>query len=233
MRAIAIVVLVVCTAQPLDAQDHRSLFVPPGPTITIRLPLNESPRAWFKTAIARRRSLELVAVAATGVGQIVFSELGQSRVYIPIVAIGWSGYVFHRARQEPGYLQSAGFTSVGLRAAARDASITAGISLGVMAGIGAARGNLSLHEDMVPLLLLYPAWGLVQQFLVQRMVAVNLSSYRGGLGSPYFVVPATATAFGSVHLPNFELAGGTFALGLAFTPIYLRQRNLWPLSTLR
>ena len=37
-----------------------------------------------------------------------------------------------------------------------------------------------------------------------------------------------AAVFSSVHLPNWELTAGTFGLGFAYTPLYLR--NLWPLG---
>ena len=43
-----------------------------------------------------------------------------------------------------------------------------------MVAIGAARGRLALHVHMLPLALLYPVWGLVQQFMVQSLVTANL-----------------------------------------------------------
>gem|GEM_PF-5306162 len=39
-----------------------------------------------------------------------------------------------------------------------------------------------------------------------------------------------ATAFGAVHLPSWDLTAGTFGLGLASTPLYLRHRNVLPLG---
>lgn len=33
-----------------------------------------------------------------------------------------------------------------------------------------------------------------------------------------------------MHLPSWKLAAGTFGLGLAYTPLYLHHRNLWPLG---
>ena len=44
------------------------------------------------------------------------------------------------------------------------------------------------------------------------------------------VAPATASAFAIVHWPDWMLVGATFGLGLAFTPMYIRSRNLWPLA---
>jgi membrane protease YdiL (CAAX protease family) len=70
----------------------------------------------------------------------------------------------------------------------------------------------------------------MQQFLVQGLVAGNLVEAGGWVSSPFFVIPATAGVFASVHLPNLGLTAGTFALGLGYTPIYLQHRNLWPLG---
>ena len=41
-----------------------------------------------------------------------------------------------------------------------------------------------------------------------------------------------AVLFSLVHVPDPQLMVATFVLGLAFTPIYLRWRNLWPLGVL-
>jgi membrane protease YdiL (CAAX protease family) len=99
-----------------------------------------------------------------------------------------------------------------------------------MAVVAALAGTLRLHAHLVPLLLLYPLWGLVQQFLVQALVAANLVRVRGALGSRTAVVSVCAVLFGVVHLPDLALAVATFVLGVAFTVIYLRHRNLWPLG---
>lgn len=170
------------------------------------------------------------AVALTGVGHLVFSELDASSVFIPVASVGWGSYVLYRARRDPDFLRQAGFSGEGLGPAFRDATLVAVGALALMAGVGAARGSLRFDPDMVPLLALYPAWGLVQQFLVQGLVAGNLAGHPGWVSSSYFVTPVTAAVFSSVHLPDWELTAGTFGLGLAYTPLYLRHRNLWPLG---
>ena len=99
-----------------------------------------------------------------------------------------------------------------------------------MAVIAWSRGSLLFHWHMLVLLLLYPIWGVIQQFLVQALVAGNLSKASGFSSSPWFVTVVCAVLFAVVHLPDLTLAIGTFFLGLAFTPIYLKWRNLWPLG---
>lgn len=180
--------------------------------------------------LSRRALLEMGAVALTGVGHLAFRAADVTVVFILLAVAGWGGYLYHRAREDAHFLRRAGFTSENLGPAFRDASLLAAGSLALMAGVGAAQGSLRLHADMLPALLLYPAWGLLQQFLVQRLVAGNLKEALSWVGSPYFIIPVTAAVFGSVHLPNWKLTAATFGLALAYTPLYLKHGNLWPLG---
>lgn len=198
-----------------------------GPTFSITIPLDgRSPQP----VRSRRAFAELGAAALTGVGQLVFSELDASAVYIGIVSVGWGGYVYYRLRHEPGFLRRIGLASAGSRTALRDATLLAAGSLALMAGVGAARGTLQFDREMVPLLALYPLWGLVQQSILQGFVAGNLAEGEGWTTSPYFIVPVTAALFSSVHYPSPGLMAGTFGLGLVITPHYLRYRTVWPLG---
>jgi hypothetical protein len=173
---------------------------------------------------------ELGAVALTGVGHLVASDLDASGVFVPAAVAGWGGYVGYRALTDPEFVQRTGLRRKGLGPAMRDAALIGVVSLSAMAGVGAARGTLQLDPDMAQLLVLYPVWGTVQQFLTQSLVAGNLRDGPGWARSAHVVVPVTAAAFGAVHLPNWRLTAGTTVLGLAYTPLYLRHGNVWPLG---
>jgi uncharacterized protein len=182
------------------------------------------------SGLSQRAVFEIGGVALTGVGHFVFRAMDESKVYIPLTSLGWGGYVYYRTRTDREFLSEVGFTSRGLGGGFRDSTFVAIGATALMAGIAARNQSLTLHRDLIPLFILYPAWGLVQQFLVQGMVSKNLTEAEGWLGSPYVVTPVSAALFASVHLPNWKLTAGTFALGLAFTPIYLKHGNLWPLG---
>ena len=94
----------------------------------------------------------------------------------------------------------------------------------------ALQGTLTLHWHMLPLLALYPVWGLVQQFLIQALVVGNLHDGVPALRSAWKLAPIGAALFSAAHWPDLTLMAATFLLGLAFTPLYLRVRNLWPLG---
>ena len=214
-------------AQPApDARRSAALRISgAAPSFSVTIPLG--PRGAGEARLSRRALLELGAVALTGVGHLAASSRGLSGAYIPVVVVGWGGYVGARAATEPGYLGELGLTRERLGPAFRDATVVAAVSLAGMAAVGAAQGTLRVDASLLPLLVLYPAWGITQQTLVQGMVTRHL----GAAGLPAAaVVPAAAIAFGSVHVPNWPLVGATTALGGAFAVVYLRHGNVWPLG---
>jgi uncharacterized protein len=73
------------------------------------------------------------------------------------------------------------------------------------------------------LFLLYPVWSFIQQFVLQALVASNLE--RLGLARAA-VVPIAAALFGLAHLPDWPLAALCAVVGLAWTALYLRWRQL-------
>lgn len=209
------------TAQPADP-----LALPPAPVFSITVPLPLGPPGDLRR-LTTRQLAEMGAVALTGVGHLVASAHGASAYYIPVVIGGWGGYVGYRAATEPGFLADAGFTAESLGPAFRDASLLAGAATAGMVVVGAVQGTLRLDAGVLPLLVLYPAWGLTQQFLVQGLVTRPLAD--AGL-SGWVVTAVSAVTFGSVHLPNLPLTAATTGLGAAYAALYQRHRNLWPLG---
>jgi membrane protease YdiL (CAAX protease family) len=75
--------------------------------------------------------------------------------------------------------------------------------------------------------MLYPPWGVVQQFLVVALIAENLVAMgRGRIGEPLAVV-LTACGFAAIHVHDYRLVGATFLLGLVTTSVYFRTKNVW------
>lgn len=210
-------------SSPGQAPDAR----PFAPVFTLTIPLGPRGEAAGRPPLSQRALLEMGAVALTGVGHLAASSQGLSGAYIPAVIVGWGGYVGYRAATEPGYLGELGLTRERLGPAFRDASLVAAGALAGMAAVGAAQGSLRVDASMLPLLVLYPAWGLTQQVLVQGMLTRHLDA--AGLPA-VAVVPIAAVAFGSVHVPNWPLVGTTTVLSGAFVSLYLRDGNVWPLG---
>lgn len=101
------------------------------------------------------------------------------------------------------------------------------IGLSVCMAIGWRLGHLAADWHLLLTLLLYPVWGIAQQFLVLALFAHNLD--RLGLSRPA-VLAIAAAGFAAVHVPNWPQVAATLVLGAWCTTLFFRHRNLWPLG---
>jgi hypothetical protein len=174
-----------------------------------------------------RRRLEIgLVLLAVALHEFLTFGLGVHGLDIAPTGAVTIGYGCWRGR-DAAVRAEWGVGALGLRACARDAALLTGCGAGICAAIGAARGSLAADWHLLVLCLLYPLWGIVQQFLVLSLLAANLSA----LGLSRGVVIAAATAgFTIVHAPNWPLAAASAVLGSVCTWLFLRHRNLWPLG---
>ncbi len=182
----------------------------------------------MKTSVTRARG-EIVALVLTGFGKFVVSDgLGFKLPFIVAACMFWAGYVLLRARTDPGRLAAWGFTGAGIGESTRRLAPFAAAGAIACLLYGLWSGRMLLHWHMLPLLLLYPAWGLVQQFLIVSLLAGNL---RDGLGvGERWAVATTAVAFAAVHLPSPALVLTTSVMAVITTSTWFRVRNLYPLG---
>ncbi len=161
-----------------------------------------------------RRVAEITAVLATAAGHLACHVLPIPRpLFITVVVVGWAAYVISRG----------GISNDNFAEAWRPLAIFGAISAVAMAIGGLALGNFTLHWHLLLALAIYPIWGIIQQYLVQGIVAHNLKELGGGTLA---ITLITAGLFGVIHLPFAVLMVATFGLGLVFTPHYLRYRNV-------
>jgi hypothetical protein len=83
---------------------------------------------------------------------------------------------------------------------------------------------------MLPILMLYPIWGTIQQFLIIGLIARNLSDFEGLTIPKSVVVVASSGVFSVVHYPSVPLMAATFVLALLYVFLYLKYINLWILG---
>jgi len=174
-----------------------------------------------------RASLEATAVVLTAALHFVFYHLLSCRgPFIVATVVVWAAYFVIRVRGDAGALRAFGLSTHGLRESGRATGLVFLVGAAVCLIGGLWRGQVRFVPHMLVLALLYPVWGLVQQLLVQAMVVRNLIRV---LPLPVLVAVA-AVLFGLVHLPELPLAVATALLGGAFTLIFVRWRNVWPLG---
>ena len=77
------------------------------------------------------------------------------------------------------------------------------------------------------MLIVYPIWGTIQQFLVIGLVAGNVKDSKKNDFPDAVIIFLTALLFGLLHYPFYWLMAGTFVLALFYGYVYLRKRNVY------
>src|SRR5262245_27977825 len=174
----------------------------------------------------------LAGAAATVVLHFVLQSGGPNPVFIIGACCFWAGFVAVRALRDPGVFRDWGFRADNLaRASAVPAALFA-VAAAAFAVYGGLRGPLRLPAYFPLLLLLYPAWGIIQQFLTLGVVLRNLERVPGLGPRRWLLLVIGPVFFGLVHASDPRLVAGTFALELVIIPLYFRHHNLWPLGVL-
>lgn len=173
--------------------------------------------------------VEVAAVGATGVLHLLFKGLGAKGVFIALAMAGWSFYIIYRVRKDPSQWTAWGFRTDNLLPAFVWPTVLFVVAATAMAGFGLMHGRMSWKAHTPVLLVFYPLWGIIQQFLVQALGVTNLMRLFPGLGR-IVAVPVGVVLFSVVHYPNEWLMVGTGFLAALFIPCYLQDRNLWPLG---
>jgi hypothetical protein len=122
-----------------------------------------------------------------------------------------------------------GLTARGLRAALWVAGAGLLLAAAILVG-GAVAGTLHLYSSLRhPALgaLLYVAWALAQEFILQSFFFVRLERVLNGAKRAVWV---TALVFFVVHLPNPVLLVAASIAGPLLPELFRRYRNLYPLA---
>ncbi len=140
-------------------------------------------------------------------------------LYIVLLAVA----INIRAGESP---RDVGFRVDDLGRAAR-AALAPTLALALLIGIGAlVTGGHTRPRALAIGLVLYPLWGLLQQYALQGIVHRRLR--RAGTGA--LASPLAAALFALVHAPNPGLMALTFVGGWVWCEVYRRAPNLFVLG---
>jgi len=168
-------------------------------------------------------------VVLTGLLHLVFKSFDAKGPFIVLATISWIGYVVWQVRRDPTKWKRWGFRTDNLRQAFMWPSVLFVGSGLAMAWYGVMTGRVLWQGHMLFLLLLYPLWGILQQFLVQALGVDNLMKLFPQHGL-WLGMSVGVVLFAVVHFPNWLLMLATGVLACFFIPLYIRDRNLWPLG---
>ena len=179
----------------------------------------------------RSKVVEISMVLATAVGKFIFMDwLNWKFPFIVVMIFAWSFYVWRRYKQNPEVLQKWGFRwdnfgkVVGLMLPFGILAVVSSLAIGFW------RDTLNLTWHIIPILILYPIWGTIQQFLVISLVAGNLHDLKLKGWNDWLVIFIAALLFGLVHYPYWSLVGGTLVLAMFYGYIFLKERNVYAMG---
>ena len=172
-----------------------------------------------------------MAVVITGLLKFVLMDWLQLRMfYIVAACLFWFIFIYKRYKQDPMVLKNWGFRRANMKQ-----SLLVLLPF-VLAGIGgivvyALVRNVSfLNWHVIPIFVLYPLWGTVQQFMIVGLVAGNLKILTGSRMSDSQIILFTALLFSLVHYPFFPLMLYAFVMEYIFIHVYFKWRNLWSIG---
>ena len=175
----------------------------------------------------KRRTFEIIAVLITGLGRFLFVEYLNIRFpYIASACVFWIVYIFLRQKEVPQILSYWGLTFDNFKKTFLE-SLPIAIILSVsFYFIGNKLGTNILNINILPILLIYPIWGIIQQFIMIGIFARNLKD-SDEINLPTLgVVLIAAILFAVVHFPFQILVAATFLLAIVYVSLYFKGRNL-------
>lgn len=179
----------------------------------------------------RWRWIEIGAVTATGIMKYVFMDWLEWRVfYIVAACLFWIFFIYLRYKRNNLILKLWGFRKQRFFEAF---TFLSWFALAVIAGViwyGINVNTAFLNWHVIPIIIFYPAWGIIQQFLILALVAGNLYAIRSVRLNRLQIILLVSVVFSLVHYPSFPLMVFTFFMELLFGLAYFKWRNLWPLG---
>ena len=171
--------------------------------------------------------LELLAVVAIGAAHVAIemaASVAVTRVYNVAAGVALGGYIIWRAATAKNLLGVWGlrgdnfWQALGLQ-------LVFGIpAAACLVTLGLVNGAVPLPRSFLVVCALYPLFGVAQQFVLQNLIARNLTAH---VPSRVLLAFLSASLFSLSHLPRLSLTVLAMIGGFFLTLIYQRHPNIW------
>ena len=150
----------------------------------------------------QRRIVEMAAVILTATGKFIFMDHLNLRLPFVVAAIIlWAGYIIYRNNTKKGIIKYWGFRTDNFKIVLRKVLPFGLLSVIAFFCIGLYQGSINITWHIIPILILYPAWGIIQQFLLIALTAGNMQDLKGQRLNKTIIILFSALLFASVHFP--------------------------------
>lgn len=181
---------------------------------------------------AEYTTFELTGIITTAVLKFIMMDwLDMMAFYIAGICIFWIGYIIYRFIYDRTVLVKWGFRKEGFSGTL--VFLLPFIILCVLSSVILGEVNTSisiLNWRVIPVLFLYPLWGLFQQYIMLVLIAGNFTELERINLKKYQVIIITALLFSSIHYPSFFLMVFTFFMEVIFLLAWFRWKNLLSLG---
>jgi len=179
----------------------------------------------------KRRILEISAVILTAIGKFIFMDYLNWRFpFVALAIISWVSYIIHRKSKQPRIIKYWGFRTDNFTTVLKKVLPFGVLAVITFFGIGFYQSTLHITWHIIPILILYPIWGTIQQFLLIGLTAGNLQDIKGQKLNKGVIILFAALLFAAVHYPYLWLMIATFILAIFYGWLYLKERNLYVLG---
>jgi uncharacterized protein len=178
-----------------------------------------------------QQRFEVIAVIITALLKFMLMDwLNLRAFYIAGICMFWLGYIFFRVRSDKEILNLWGFKKEYFKHTIL--FLLPFVFLVIILSILYSSFNNSLYFSwhIIPVLFLYPVWGIIQQFLMLGIISHNLVTVLEVKVNRYVVIFLISALFSLIHYTSFFLMIFTFFLEVLFIIVYLRWRNLWAIG---
>ncbi|HLG38304.1 MAG TPA: CPBP family glutamic-type intramembrane protease, partial [Chitinophagaceae bacterium] len=171
------------------------------------------------------------AVILTATGKFVFMDWLDWRLPFVVTAIVcWASYIIYRSRKTSGILKYWGFRIDNFKKVLKKVLPFGLFSVITFLVIGLYQGTINITWHIIPILILYPIWGVIQQFLLIALMAGNMQDLKGHNLNKGAIILCSALLFAWVHYPIVWLIIGTFILAIFYGWVFLNERNIYVLG---
>ena len=179
----------------------------------------------------RERWIEILAVVITGLLKYILVDwINLKLFYITGVCLFWIAFIIMKYRRNHDVLKDWGFQRAHFSRSflflLPFALVTSTII--ILYGIKANLALINWH--IIPILVFYPVWGLVQQFMMIGLISRNMKIIYSQRLDQVHIVLITSLFFALVHIPSYPLVAYAFFMELLFTYAYFKWKNLWSLG---
>lgn len=149
------------------------------------------------------------------------------KVIAILMIVCWVGYVIWKSIRHRGILKSWGFRGDNFLVTFRFCLYFTIPMIALIIGYGALTHHISISYTFWMICLLYPIWGIVQQFALQALVHRNIKQI---IKPVFYRSVILGLLFSAAHIFDLRLVALAFPIGYAFSRIYDRYPNLWALG---